>query len=147
VAYRLTFQNSSHKNATDITFSFETSRIQNLKTKKWGVHGILCPPRLKKLGGHVPRVPHQIAPMQWRITMQKRHLCWPPTFFLGPAVPPLFHSRIATVTPVSHPLTRLIHIRPSCWTIYRSFEIILEMGTVHWIELQIQCFIEIHCFK
>ena len=45
--------------------------------------------------------------------------------------PHLLHSRIATVTPVSHPFTRLIHISPSCWTIYRSFEIILEMGTVH----------------
>jgi len=28
-----------------------------------GGHGILYPPRLKKWGGHVPRVPHQIAPM------------------------------------------------------------------------------------
>ena len=37
--------------------------MQNLKRKKWGRHGILCPPRLKKWGGHVPRVPHQIAPM------------------------------------------------------------------------------------
>ena len=60
---------------------------------------------------------------------------------------PFFHSRIATVTPVSHPLTRLIHISASCWTIYRSCEITLGMGTVHWIELQIQCSIQIHCFK
>ena len=43
------------------------------------------------------------------------------------------------ITPVSHPLTRLIHISPSCWTIYGSFEIILEMGTVHGMELQMQC--------
>jgi len=49
----------------------------------------------------------------------------------------------AMITPVSHPLTRLIHIIPNCWTIYRSFEIILEMGTVHWIELQIQCSIPV----
>ena len=34
------------------------------------------------------------------------------------------------ITPVSPLLTRLIHISPSYWTIYRSFEIILEMGTV-----------------
>ena len=27
------------------------------------------------------------------------------------------------ITPVSPLLTRLIHISPSCWTIYRSFEI------------------------
>jgi len=43
------------------------------------------------------------------------------------------------ITPVSPLLTRLIHISPSCWTIYRSFEIIFEMGTLHWIGLQIQC--------
>ena len=39
--------------------------------------------------------------------------------------------------------TRLIHIIASCWTIYCSFEIILEMETVHWIGLQIQCYIQI----
>jgi len=71
----------------------------------------------------------------------------PLLFSLAPQCPYFFHSRIATVTPVSHPLTRLIHISPSCWTIYRSFEIIREMGTVHWIEFQIQCFIQMHCFK
>ena len=53
----------------------------------------------------------------------------------------------AMITQVSHPLTRLIHISPSCWTIYRGFEIILEIGTVRWIGLQIQCSIQIHCFK
>jgi len=37
------------------------------------------------------------------VPMQERHLCWPPYFFLGPAVPLSFHSRIATVTPESHP--------------------------------------------
>jgi len=32
-----------------------------------------------------------------KITMKDRHLCWPPYFFLGPAmVPPLFSCRIAT---------------------------------------------------
>jgi len=53
----------------------------------------------------------------------------------------------AIITPVRPPLARLIHISPSCWTIYRLFEIILEMVTVHWIELQIQCSIQVHCFK
>ena len=43
----------------------------------------------------------------------------------------------AMITPVSHLLTRLIHINQSCWAIYRSFEVTLEMGAVHWIELQI----------
>jgi len=42
----------------------------------------------------------------------------------------------AMITPVSPLLTRLIHIIPSCWTIYSSFEIILEMGTVQWVGLQ-----------
>jgi len=37
----------------------------------------------------------------------------------------------AMLTPVSPLLTRLIYIIPSCWTTYRSFEITLEMGTVH----------------
>jgi len=86
--------------------------------------------------------------LQWKITMQEGHLCWPPYFFPRPrSASTFFHSRIATVTPVSHSLTRPIHNCPSCWTIYLSFEIILEMITVHWIELQIQCFIQIHCFK
>jgi len=32
-----------------------------------------------------------------KITMQDRHLCWPPYFFRGPAMAPyFFHSRIAT---------------------------------------------------
>jgi len=53
----------------------------------------------------------------------------------------------AAVTPASPPLTRLIHTSPSCWTIYRSFEIILKMGAVHWIEIQIQCSIQVHRLK
>jgi len=43
--------------------------------------------------------------------------------------------------------TRLIHICLSYWTIYRSFESILKRGTACWIGLQIQCSIQIHCFK
>jgi len=39
------------------------------------------------------------------------------------------------ITPVIPLLARLIHIRPSYWTIFRSFGIILEMGTVHWIAM------------
>jgi len=42
-------------------------------------------------------------------------------------------------TPVGPLRTRLIHIRPSYWTLFRSFEIILERGVAHWIRLQIQC--------
>jgi len=86
--------------------------------------------------------------LQWKITKQESHLCWLPYVFPWPSsAPHFFHSRIATVTPGSHPLSRFIDISPSCWTTYRSFEITLEMGTVHWVELQIQCCIQIHCFK
>jgi len=35
-------------------------QIQNLKRKKWGEHGILCPPIWKRGG---TRVSHQVAPM------------------------------------------------------------------------------------
>jgi len=45
----------------------------------------------------------------------------------------------AMITPISLLLTTHVHISPSYWTIYRSFEIILETGTVHWIGLHIQC--------
>jgi len=45
----------------------------------------------------------------------------------------------AMTTPVSPLLTRLIHTSPSYWTIYCSFETILNMEAVHWIGPQIQC--------
>jgi len=71
----------------------------------------------------------------------------PLLFSLAPQCPYFFHSIIATVTTVSHLLARLILISSSCWTIYFSFEITLEIVTVRWIERQIQCSIQIHCFK
>jgi len=43
VAYRLTFESSSHKNVTNITFIFETSPNTKPKEKKVEGHGILCP--------------------------------------------------------------------------------------------------------
>jgi len=46
--------------------------------------------------------------------------------------------QIAMITPVGPLLTTLVHNSPSYWTIYSSLEIILEMGTVHWIGLHIQ---------
>jgi len=49
----------------------------------------------------------------------------------------------AMIAPLSPLLTKLIHISPSCWAIYRLFEII----TVRWTGLRIQCSIQIHCFK
>jgi len=50
----------------------------------------------------------------------------------------------AMITPVSLLLTRLIHVSPSYRKMYCSFEMILKMGTVHWIGLQTQCSIQIH---
>jgi len=35
------------------------------------------------------------------------------------------------IAPVRPPLTRLIHISPSCGTIYRLFKIIIKVGTLH----------------
>jgi len=40
------------------------------------------------------------------------------------------------LAPVGPLLTRLIYISPSYRTIYRSFEIIIEMGTVHRLEFK-----------
>jgi len=48
---------------TNITFIFETSPNTKPKEKNVGGHGISYPPHLRKWGGHVPCVPHQIAPM------------------------------------------------------------------------------------
>jgi len=38
------------------------------------------------------------------------------------------------ITPLDPLHTRLIHISPSCWTLYRSFEIILEWGSSNGLE-------------
>jgi len=54
------------QNVTNATFSFQTSPNKTLR-ENCGGHGILCPP-VYKVGGHVPRVPHQIAPMSLVVT-------------------------------------------------------------------------------
>ena len=61
VAYRLTFESSSHKNATNITFIFETSPNTKPKDKKWGEHGILYPPVWKSGGTRSPCPPPNCA--------------------------------------------------------------------------------------
>jgi len=48
---------------TNTTFIFETSPSTKSKEKKWGAWHIMYPSS-EKVGGHVPCVPHQIAPMQ-----------------------------------------------------------------------------------
>jgi len=47
---------------TIVTFSFETSPNTKPTRKGGGTWHIMSPPS-KKVGGHVPRVPHQIAPI------------------------------------------------------------------------------------
>jgi len=47
---------------TSITFLFETSRNRKPREKSGGAWDIMSPPS-EKVGGHVPRVPHEIAPM------------------------------------------------------------------------------------
>jgi len=45
-------------------------------------------------------------------------------------------------------LARLIHISPELLgTIYRSFETTLEWELLNVVGIQIQCSMEIHCFK
>jgi len=46
----------------NITFIFGTSPNTKPEEKKWGDMAYYIPPS-EKVGGHVPRVPHQIAPM------------------------------------------------------------------------------------
>ena len=52
-------------------FIFESPPNTKPKEKNWGAHGILCLPRLKKWGRHVPRVSHQIAPMSAGATFRQ----------------------------------------------------------------------------
>jgi len=63
MAYHLTFESSSHKNVTNITFIFETFPNAKPKEKKVGGTRHIISLLSEKVGGHVPRVPHQFAPM------------------------------------------------------------------------------------
>ena len=53
-------KNSSHEMWQTSLLFLKPLQIQNLKRKKWGEHGILCPPIWKRGG---TRVSHQVAPM------------------------------------------------------------------------------------
>jgi len=61
--------------------------------------------------------------------------------------PPLLRNarHRATITPGSPVRIRLIHTSSSYWTIYRSFEIILEWRPSTGLEFK--CSMQIHCFK
>ena len=62
---------TSHKTWQTSLLCLELLQIQNLKRKSWGTSHIMSP-HLKKSGGHIPRVPHQIAPMPAIIDDYKR---------------------------------------------------------------------------
>jgi len=66
------------QNVTNVTFSFETSPNTNPTRKSGGTWHIMSP-RLKKWKGHVPRVPHQIAPLPTFNMLSLGHLA---TLFL-----------------------------------------------------------------
>jgi len=53
---------TSHKTWQTSLLFLELLQIQNLKRKSGGTSHIMSPPP-EKVGGHVPRVPHQIVPM------------------------------------------------------------------------------------
>jgi len=57
---------SSHKMWQASLLCLKPLQIQNLKRKKWRDMTYYIP-HMKKWGGHVPRVPHQIPPMQLEI--------------------------------------------------------------------------------
>jgi len=60
---------------TNVTFSFETSPNKTLKEKCGGTRHIMFP-QSEKLGRHVPRVPHQIAPMVILIPQYRAGVRW-----------------------------------------------------------------------
>jgi len=55
-------KSSSHKTWQISPLFLKPLQIQNLKEKKWGDMAYYIPPP-EKVGEHVPRVPHQIAPI------------------------------------------------------------------------------------
>jgi len=66
-------KSSSHKTWQTPLLYLKPHQTQNLKRKKEGGHGIFCSSRLKKWGGHVPRVPHQIEIAPMTVTSQTDH--------------------------------------------------------------------------
>jgi len=63
-------KSSSHKTWQTSLLSLKPLQTQ-VKEKKVGGDGILYPHRLKKVAGHIPRVPHLIAPMVFNISVWK----------------------------------------------------------------------------
>jgi len=52
----------------NVTFTFAPFQIQNVKSKGGGTWHIMSPSS-EKVGVHVPRVPHLIAPLSLTTTM------------------------------------------------------------------------------
>jgi len=63
-------KSSSHKTWQTSLLFFKTFQMQNLKRKKWGGYGILCPPRLKKWGDTSP-----VSPTKLRSCPGTSNLC------------------------------------------------------------------------
>jgi len=55
-------KSSSHETWQTSLLFLKPLQMQNLKRKKWGGHGILCPPRLKKWGDTSPVSPTKLRP-------------------------------------------------------------------------------------
>jgi len=78
------------QNVTNITFIFEASPNTKPKGRKWVDMPYYVPPS-ETVGGHVPRVPNQMAPMRESIVLLPEDiiLC----VSTEPAMPATFDSR------------------------------------------------------
>jgi len=69
----ISHESSSHKTWQTSLLFLKPLQMQNLKRKKWGSMVYYVPPP-EKVGRHVPRVPHQIAPMN-------SYISWSPSYW------------------------------------------------------------------
>jgi len=103
-------KSSSHKTWQTPLLFLKSLQIQNLERKKWGTWHIMSPPS-EKVGGHVPRVPHQIAPML--IICTKTYITWRSDLQLLASV---FWLRIWTQKPYQKLFNQVFG-----WYFYSSF--------------------------
>jgi len=69
---------SSHKTWQTSLLFLKPRQIQNLKRKKCGGHGILCPPRLKKWGDTSPVSPTKLRPWSSQTKPTSAYSCEKP---------------------------------------------------------------------
>jgi len=60
--YNIQLENHFTENVANVSFIFGTSQNIKPEEKKWGTWHIISP-QPEKLGGTLPRVPHEITPM------------------------------------------------------------------------------------